>query len=61
MARLDQETPGQLGALTRLLGDAGVNVLVQYSDHAGNLVLVVSDADRQRCEAIAHGWTEKRS
>ncbi|MCF4120553.1 hypothetical protein L1785_06150 [Antribacter sp. KLBMP9083] len=61
MARLDQETPGQLGALARLLGDADVNLLVQYSDHAGNLVLVVKDADRQRCEAVAHSWNETRS
>jgi len=61
MARLDQETPGQLGALARLLGDADVNLLVQYSDHAGNLVLVVSDADRQRCEALARSWNQKRS
>ncbi len=41
--RLDQERPGQLGAITRALADAGVNIEVQYSDHDHRLVLVVDD------------------
>ncbi|MFC8130225.1 hypothetical protein [Streptomyces sp. NPDC057302] len=56
VARLDQETPGQLGALARLLGDAGVSVLVQYSDHAGNLVLLVADEQDEVCDAVIARW-----
>lgn len=41
MLRIDQETPGQLGAVARRMADAGVNILTQYSDHANRLVLVV--------------------
>lgn len=55
-ARLAQDVPGQLGALARRLGDAGVAVRVQYSDHAGNLVLLVDDADRERAGAVLAGW-----
>jgi hypothetical protein len=56
MTRLDQETPGQLGTLARRLGDAGVNVQVQYSDHAGNLVLLVADEDAEACWEVVARW-----
>lgn len=39
--RLDQTKPGQLGALSRQLADAGVNIEVIYTDHDHRLVLVV--------------------
>ncbi|GAB3481350.1 ACT domain-containing protein [Nocardiopsis coralliicola] len=58
MARLDQETPGQLGALTRSLGDAGVNILVQYSDHAGNLILLAAEEQTAACRDIAKRWRQ---
>lgn len=41
--RLDQERPGQLGAITRALADAGVNIEAQYSDHDHRLILLVDD------------------
>lgn len=44
--RLRQDVPGQLGLLTRLMGDAGVNIEVLYSDHAHQLILVVDDYER---------------
>lgn len=59
LTRLDQETPGQLGALARLLGDAGVDVLVQYSDHAGSLVLLVDDDTAARCRDVVALWESR--
>ncbi|GAA4601960.1 hypothetical protein GCM10023195_05530 [Actinoallomurus liliacearum] len=41
--RLDQDRPGQLGAITRALADAGVNIEVLYSDHDHRLILIVDD------------------
>jgi hypothetical protein len=41
--RLDQETPGQLGAITRAIAEAGVRVDVLYSDHDHRLILLTSD------------------
>lgn len=41
--RLDQDRPGQLGAITRALADTGVNIEVLYSDHDRRLILVVDD------------------
>jgi len=42
-ARLDQERPGQLGAIGRVLADAGVAVGSFYSDHEHQLILGVAD------------------
>ncbi|MFI5936473.1 hypothetical protein [Actinoplanes sp. NPDC051494] len=35
------DVPGALGEFGRVLGDAGVNIWTQYSDHDGRLILVV--------------------
>ena len=61
ITRLDQDVPGQLGALTRLLADARVNILVQYSDHAGNLVLLVDVAAQGRASAVVRRWRSHRA
>ena len=53
--RLDQETPGQLGKISRRMADAGVNIRVQYSDHDHQLILVVDDLEKGR--AVAEEWT----
>jgi hypothetical protein len=57
--RLDQEQPGQLGTLARLLGEEGVNVLVQYSDHEGNLVLLVAEKHTEICRHVVARWESR--
>jgi hypothetical protein len=56
--RLNQDVPGQLGELTGRMAAASVNIEVLYSDHAGQLILVVDDAQRGR--SVAQAWTSER-
>ena len=58
LQRLDQATPGQLGALTAHMAEAGVNVEVLYSDHDHRLVLVVDDPAHAR--EVAARWMAER-
>ena len=44
--KLRQDVPGQLGIFCRKLSDAGVNILVQYSDHSNQLIVVVDDFEK---------------
>ena len=41
--RLDQDAPGQLGAITRAIAQAGASVEVLYSDHDHQLILLTND------------------
>jgi hypothetical protein len=52
--RLRQGEPGQLGKLTRLMADAGVNIETLYSDHDHQLILVVDDYEKGK--AVSEGW-----
>jgi hypothetical protein len=52
--RLKQDVPGQLGKLTGMMAEAGVNIEVLYSDHDHQLVLVVTDVHRAR--QVAQVW-----
>jgi hypothetical protein len=54
LQRLKQDVPGQLGKLTDMMANAGVNIEVLYSDHDHRLVLVVNDIGRAR--QVAHAW-----
>ena len=45
---LDADVPGALGRMMHQLGDAGVQVQVQYTDHDGRKVLVVDDLEAAR-------------
>jgi hypothetical protein len=41
--RLNQETPGQLGAIARAVTEAGATIDVLYSDHDHRLILLTGD------------------
>ncbi|MGH7493021.1 MAG: amino acid-binding ACT domain-containing protein [bacterium] len=55
--RLNQNQPGQLGKISRLMADAGVNIEVVYSDHQNQLILVVDDFEKGR--AVSEQWQRK--
>jgi hypothetical protein len=55
--KLRQDVPGQLGMFCRRLADAGVNILVQYSDHANQLIVVVDDIEKGR--QVSEAWTKE--
>jgi len=52
--RLNQEQPGQLGRISRLMAEAGVNIEVIYSDHQNQLILVVDDPAKG--QAVSDAW-----
>ena len=52
--RLRQDQPGQLGKISRMMADAGVNIEVIYSDHQNQLILVVDDPEKGR--AVSDAW-----
>lgn len=53
---LDQDRPGQLGAVCRRMAAAEVDIEVLYSDHANQLILVVDDLERGRI--VAQQWRQ---
>lgn len=53
-ARLNQDAPGQMGELASRLGEAGVNIEAQYSDHDHRLILVVDNVASAR--RVVAGW-----
>lgn len=52
--RLNQDQPGQLGKISRMMAEAGVNIEVIYSDHQNRLILVVDDFERG--QAVSDMW-----
>jgi hypothetical protein len=56
--RLNQEQPGQLGRISRLMAEAGVNIEVIYSDHQNQLILVVDDLEKGK--SVSDAWKRNR-
>jgi hypothetical protein len=52
--KLRQDVPGQLGLFCRMLANAGINILVQYSDHSNQLIVVVDDIEKGKL--ISEEW-----
>ncbi|HSO73309.1 MAG TPA: amino acid-binding ACT domain-containing protein [Blastocatellia bacterium] len=52
--RLNQDQPGQLGKISRMMAEAGVNIEVIYSDHQNQLILVVDDFEKG--QAVSEMW-----
>lgn len=57
--KLNQAEPGQLGALTRRMAEAGVNIELLYSDHAHRMILGVDNLTRG--EEISREWEHERT
>jgi hypothetical protein len=55
--KLRQDVAGQLGMFCRRLADAGINILVQYSDHANRLIVVVDDIEKGR--KVSKDWMKE--
>jgi len=55
--KLRQDVPGQLGMFCRRLADAGINILVQYSDHANQLIVVVDDIENGKL--VSEQWMKE--
>jgi len=55
--KLRQDVPGQLGMFCKRLADAGINILVQYSDHANQLIVVVDDIEKGKL--VSEQWMKE--
>lgn len=55
--KLRQDVPGQLGMFCRRLGDAGVNILTQYSDHSNQLIVVADKYDKAK--QVSDEWMKE--
>jgi hypothetical protein len=52
--KLKQDVPGQLGKICRIMEKNNINILVQYSDHHNQLILVVDDYEKGKI--VSANW-----
>jgi hypothetical protein len=52
--KLRQDVPGQLGMFCRKLADAQVNILIQYSDHSNQLIIVADNYEKAK--QVSEEW-----
>ena len=55
--KLRQDVAGQLGMFCRKMADADVNILVQYSDHSNQLIVVVDDYEKGK--KVSEDWIKE--
>lgn len=55
--KLRQDVPGQLGMFCRKMAEANVNILVQYSDHANRLIIVVDNYEKGK--QVSEEWIKE--
>lgn len=55
--KLRQDVPGQLGMFCRRLADGNVNILVQYSDHSSQLIIVPDNFEKAK--EISEIWMKE--
>ncbi len=55
--KLRQDVAGQLGMFCRKMADANVNIIVQYSDHANQLIVVVDDYEKGK--KVSEEWIKE--
>lgn len=55
--KLRQDVAGQLGMFCRKMAEANVNILVQYSDHANQLIVVVDDYEKGK--KVSAAWIKE--
>jgi hypothetical protein len=55
--KLRQDVPGQLGIFCRRMANENVNILVQYSDHSNQLIVVVDDYEKG--QQVSKEWMKE--
>ncbi|HEU0109641.1 MAG TPA: hypothetical protein VFQ73_02140 [Flavisolibacter sp.] len=55
--KLRQDVPGQLGMFCRRLANADINILVQYSDHCNQLIVVVDNYEKGK--QVSNDWMKE--
>lgn len=55
--KLRQDVPGQLGMFCKRLAEGGVNILVQYSDHSNQLIIVPDNY--AKAKEISETWMKE--